>query len=87
MTNVRIPDPLLRALGPDPDRRATELLCAALVHQAEISLGYAGRVLGMTRGEAMEWYAGLGYTYPNITVEDLDSDLETLRRTRPDGEA
>ena len=87
MADLRIPDRLLRALGPNPDRRAAELLCAALVHLGEISLGYAAEVLRMTRLEAMAWYTGLGYTYPNITVEDLDSDLETLRRMRPDPEA
>lgn len=83
MADLRIPDGLLRALGPDPDRRATELLCAVLVYRAEISLGYAAEILGLTRHDAMQWYTGLGYTYPNMTVEDLDREIETLRRTRP----
>lgn len=83
MADLQIPDPLLRALGTDPERRATELLCAALVHQGEISLGYAAEILGLTRYDAMQWYAGLGYPYPNMTVEDLDREIETVRRTRP----
>lgn len=53
-----LPDEMLEALGPDPEREALEGLLLLLVGEGRLSLERAGEVLGLEdRGQAERWYA------------------------------
>lgn len=53
-----LPDEVLEALGPDPEREALEGVLLLLVGDSRLSLERAGEVLGLGgREEATRWYA------------------------------
>ena len=53
-----LPDEVLEALGPDPEREALEGLLLLLVGEGRLSLERAGEVLGLEdREKAESWYA------------------------------
>jgi hypothetical protein len=54
-----LPDEVLEALGPDPEREALEGMLLLLVGEGRLPLDRAGEVLGLgSREEAARWYAG-----------------------------
>ncbi|MBA3473663.1 MAG: hypothetical protein H0T57_10625 [Rubrobacter sp.] len=53
-----LPDEVLEALGPDPEREALEGMLLLLVGEGRLPLERAGEVLGLgSREEAARWYA------------------------------
>lgn len=55
---LTLPDEMLEALGPDPEREALEGLLLLLVGEGRLSLERAGEVLGLEeREQAEHWYA------------------------------
>lgn len=55
---LTLPDEILEALGPDPEREALEGLLLLLVDEGRLSLERAGEVLGLeNREKAERWYA------------------------------
>ena len=55
---LTLPDEMLEALGPDPEREALEGLLLLLVGDGRLSLERAGEVLGLEdREQAEHWYA------------------------------
>ncbi len=55
---LTLPDEILEALGPDPEREALEDLLLLLVGEGRLSLERAGEVLGLGDREATtRWYA------------------------------
>jgi len=84
---ITLPDEVLDALGPNPEREALEGLMLLLVGEGRLDLERAGEVLGLgDREEAMRWYAertasrsGLGAGNPNgieepVHLEDLTQE-------------
>jgi hypothetical protein len=84
---LTLPDEVLDALGPNPEREALEGLMLLLVGEGRLDLERAGEVLGLgDREEAMRWYAerttsrsGLGAGNPNgieepVHLEDLTQE-------------
>ena len=56
--NLQLPDEVVEALGPDPEREALEGVLLLLVGEGRISLERAGEILGFgNREEAARWYA------------------------------
>ena len=45
-----------------------------------ISHGRAAEILGMRKSELIDLYDNLGYSYFDMTMDELDDDLETFRR-------
>ena len=55
---LTLPDEMLEALGPDPERETLEGLLLLLVGEGRLSLERAGEVLGLEgREQAEHWYA------------------------------
>ena len=55
---LTLPDEMLEALGPDPERETLEGLLLLLVGEGRLSLERAGEVLGLDeREQAEHWYA------------------------------
>ncbi len=55
---LTLPDEMLEALGPDPERETLEGLLLLLVGEGRLSLERAGEVLGLeNREKAEHWYA------------------------------
>ena len=56
--NLRLPDEVVEALGPEPEREALEGVLLLLIGEGKITLERAGEVLGFgDREEAARWYA------------------------------
>jgi hypothetical protein len=81
--HVDLPNELLEKLGQDPERKLLEAVLLQLIHDGEISVGYAGGVLNLDRMEAIAWYTSHGYDYFDQTPDELEGELETLRRLVP----
>jgi predicted HTH domain antitoxin len=73
---VNVPDELVEALGPQPERGALEALLAELIFEGHASVAYAGSVLGLSVDEAIRWYTSRGHSYPDLSDEDLAEDLK-----------
>jgi hypothetical protein len=94
---LTLPDEILEALGPDPEREALEGLLLLLVGEGRLSLERAGEILGLENREKVErWYAvrvssrsdlyDLGLIeepahLEDLTQEDLDRSGRFLRIT------
>jgi predicted HTH domain antitoxin len=90
---ITLPDEVLEALGPNPEREALEGVLLLLVGEGRVSLERAADVLGMSREEAARWYAervlsrsGTADSFPedaerHVQLEDLtQEDLDRLDR-------
>lgn len=90
---LTLPDEILEALGPDPEREALEGLLLLLVGEGRLSLKRAGEILGLENREKAEiWYAerissrsdlsdGPGLAEDPVHLEDLtQEDLDSSDR-------
>lgn len=77
---ITLSDDLSALLGEHADREVLEAVLLKLVLEGRASLGKAAELLGMTRFEAIQWYAGHGLSYPNLTDEELEHELAFVRR-------
>ncbi len=89
--NLRLPDEVVKALGPEPEREALEGVLLLLVGEGKMTLERAGEVLGFgDREEAARWYTGRASARPGLEsgeigeivhLEDLtQEDLDRLDR-------
>lgn len=65
----------------------TELMRNALllyphILKQTISHGYAAELLGITKDHLIDIYDELGYSYFDMTMDELDSDLDTFRQLK-----
>ena len=65
----------------------TELIRNALllypsIWNQTISHGRAAEILGIRKSELIDIYDKLGYSYFDMTMDDLDMELETYRRLK-----
>lgn len=65
----------------------TELIRNALllypyILNQTISHGGAEEILGIRKSELIDLYDKLGYSYLDMTMDDLDSELETFRQLK-----
>ncbi|MDE5820156.1 MAG: hypothetical protein K2I07_12700 [Lachnospiraceae bacterium] len=70
----------------------TELIRNALllypyILNQTISHGGAAEILGIRKSELIDIYDKLGYSYLDMTMNELDSELETFRQLKKKGEA
>ncbi len=89
--NLSLPDEVVEALGPEPEREALEGVLLLLVGEGKVTLERAGEILGFEdREEAARWYAGRtsNRSHPEsgeigeiVHLEDLtQEDLDRLDR-------
>jgi hypothetical protein len=69
--NLHLPDEVVEALGPDPEREALEGVLLLLVGEGRMPLERAGEILGFgDREEATHWYAQRALPRPKPEAGD-----------------
>ena len=77
---LTLPDEVLEALGPEPEREMLEAVLLLLVSEDKMSVARAGEILGLGRMSAIRWYTSHGFYFPDLSVEDLAEDLRHARK-------
>lgn len=70
-----------------PVNAETELVRNALllypyILNQTISHGNAAEILGIRKSELIDIYDKLGYSYLDVTMDELDTELETFRQLK-----
>lgn len=73
--SLDLPDEVVEALGPEPEREVLEAVLLFLIGEDRMSVARAGKVLGLDRLSAVRWYTGHGNFYPDLSAEELDEDI------------
>ncbi len=77
--NLTLPDEVLEALGPDPEREVLEGVLLLLVGEGRLSLERAGEILGFKdREETARWYAGRVDVRPDLEAGPADEIQEPV---------
>ena len=82
---LTLPDEVLEALGPDPEREALEGVLLLLVGKGKLGLERAGKILGFKdREEAARWYAGRVHARPDLASppEEIEEPVFFERLTQ-----
>ena len=58
------------------------LLLYPYIANQTISHGRAAEILGIRKSELIDIYDKLGYSYFDMTMNDLDAELETFRKLK-----
>lgn len=58
------------------------LLLYPYILNQTISHGRAAEILGIRKSELIDLYDKLGYSYLNMTLDDLDVELNTFRQLK-----
>jgi hypothetical protein len=58
------------------------LLLYPYILNQTISHGYAAEILGIKKSELIDIYDKLGYSYLDMTMDDLDVELDTYRQLK-----
>lgn len=68
----------------DPETELTRnaLLLYPYILNQTISHGRAAEILGIKKSELIDIYDKLGYSYLDMTMDKLDSELETFRQLK-----
>lgn len=82
LSELRVPEEVVTALGDDPEREALEALLLHLIRTNKVSVAWAGKRLGLDRQDAIRWYTSHGYPFPDYTEEDLEEDFRHAQRFR-----
>jgi len=78
--NLELPEEVVEALGPKPERAALEAVLLFLISEDKMSVARAGEILGLDRISAIRWYTSHGFYYPDLSEEDLAEELRHARR-------
>ncbi len=78
--NLELPEELVEALGPEPERAALEAVLLFLISEGKMSVARAGEILGLDRISAINWYTSLGFYYPDLSEADLAEELRHARK-------
>jgi hypothetical protein len=78
--SLRLPDEVVEALGPEPEREALEGVLLLLVSESKLSLERAGEILGFrTREAAARWYTGRTPSRSDVDASgDIDGEEEPI---------
>ena len=69
-------------INPETELTRNALLLYPYILNQTISHGRAAEILGMRKSELIDLYDNLGYSYLDMTMDDLDGELETFRQLR-----
>ncbi len=78
--NLELPEEVVEALGPEPERAALEAVLLFLISEDKMSVARAGEILGLGRIPAIRWYTSHGFYYPDLSEEDLAEELRHARK-------
>ena len=79
---IRVPvgmSKYLRAVSPETELIRNALLLYPYILNQTISHGGAAEILGIRKFELIDIYDKLGYSYLDMTMDELDIELETFR--------
>ena len=90
LVDVNIKVPVEMAVYLKPSDQVTELERNALllypyVLKQSISHGRAAEILGIRKNELIDIYDRFGFSYLDLTMDDLDEELETYRKMKAKG--
>lgn len=91
LVDVNIKVPAEMAIYLEPSNQVIELERNALllypyILNQTISHGRAAEILGIRKNELIDIYDKLGFSYLDLTMDDLDAELETYRKVKAKGE-
>lgn len=89
LVDVNIKVPVEMAVYLKPSDQVTELERNALllypyVLKQSISHGRAAEILGIRKNELIDIYDKFGFSYLDLTMDDLDAELEIYRKVKKD---
>ena len=72
----------LVTMNPESELKRNALLLYPYILNQTISHGRAAEVLGIKKYELIDLYDDLGYSYLDMTMDDLDDELNTFRQLK-----
>ncbi len=72
----------LVAVNPEAELTRNALLLYPYILNQAISHGRAAEILGIRKSELIDLYDKLGYSYLDMTMDDLDAELNTYRELK-----
>lgn len=72
----------LVTLNPEAELTRNALLLYPYILNQTISHGRAAEILGIRKSELIDLYDMLGYSYFDMTMDELDDELDTFRRMK-----
>mgnify|MGYP004589420595 CR=1 FL=1 len=72
----------LVSMNPETELTRNALLLYPYILNQTISHGRAAEILGIGKSELIDLYDRLGYSYFDMTLDDLDDELNTLRQLK-----
>lgn len=72
----------LVTLNPEAELTRNALLLYPYILNQTISHGRAAEILGIRESELIDLYDKLGYSYFDMTMDELDDELDTFRRMK-----
>ena len=69
----------LATVNPETELTRNALLLYPYILNQTISHGRAAEILGIRKSELIDLYDKLGYSYFDMTLDDLDEELNTFR--------
>ncbi len=72
----------LVAVNPEAELTRNALLLYPYILNQTISHGRAAEILGIRKSELIDLYDKLGYSYFDMTMDDLDAELDTYRELK-----
>ena len=73
--------------NPEAELTRNALLLYPYILDQTISHGRAAEILGIRKSELIDLYDKLGYSYFDMTMDDLDNEMNTFRELKKKGEA
>ncbi len=72
----------LVTMNPEAELTRNALLLYPYILNQTISHGHAAEILGIKKSELIDLYDKMGYFYFDITMDDLDDELNTFRELK-----
>lgn len=85
---IRVPAGMSKYLecrNPETELIRNALLLYPYILNRTISHGGAAEILGIRKSELIDIYDKLGYSYLDMTMDELDSELEAFRQLKRGG--
>ena len=82
---IRVPvgmSKYLKSVNSETEQIRNALLLYPYILNQTISHGGAAEILGIKKFELIDIYDKLGYSYLDMTMDELDSELETFRQLK-----
>jgi hypothetical protein len=77
--NLKLPEEVVEALGPEPERAALEAVPLSLISEDKMPVAQAGGFLRHYRISAIHWYTSYVFYYPDLSEENLAEELRYAR--------